>query len=114
MQIEQALLILLDNAIKYNKPGGSITMRAYTRDEEACLEVCDTGVGIANEHIERLGERFYRVDKARSRASGGTGLGLSIAHGIVHAHNGVLRITSTPGQGTSATLAFPLPIRHTA
>ena len=74
--LEQAVLVLLDNAIKYNREGGRVIVRTAERDEQALLEVHDTGIGIAAEHLPRLGERFYRVDKARSREAGGTGLGL--------------------------------------
>ena len=72
------------------------------------LEVSDSGIGIADEHLPHLGERFYRVDKARSREAGGTGLGLSIAQGIANAHGGTLTLTSIPDQGTTVTLKLPL------
>lgn len=106
--LEQAALVLLDNAIKYNRPGGHIAVRTAQEQEHAVLEVQDTGIGIANEHLLHLGERFYRVDKARSREAGGTGLGLSIARGIALAHNGTLTLTSSPNQGTTARLTLPL------
>ncbi len=106
--LEQAVLALLDNAIKYNRQGGSVFVRAAAQDEQALLEVRDTGVGIAAEHLPHLGERFYRVDKARSREAGGTGLGLSIARGIAGAHGGQLSLSSIPGQGTTVTLTLPL------
>jgi signal transduction histidine kinase len=108
MLLEQALLVLLDNAIKYNRRGGRVTMHTAVQDERALLEVSDTGVGIAAEHLPHLGERFYRVDKARSREAGGTGLGLSIARSIALAHGGQLSLASVPGQGTTATLTLPL------
>ncbi|MBV9689063.1 MAG: hypothetical protein JO202_05060 [Ktedonobacteraceae bacterium] len=106
--LEQAVLALLDNAIKYNRPNGRVTLRVAMKDAHALLEVCDTGIGIAAEHLPHLGERFYRVDKARSREAGGTGLGLSIARSIAHAHGGTLTLTSVPEQGTTATLMLPL------
>lgn len=106
--LEQAVLALLDNAIKYNRPGGRITIRTATQDKNALLEVRDTGIGIAAEHLPHLGERFYRVDKARSRAAGGTGLGLSITRGIALAHEGQLKLESAADQGTSVTLLLPL------
>lgn len=115
--LEQSVLILLDNALKYNIQGGSVTLRTFSRDHRAYLEVQDTGIGIASEHLARLGERFYRVDKARARDTGGTGLGLSIAHSIARTHNGTLTITSELGRGTTATLSFPAltpPIRRDA
>src|SRR5437764_7503645 len=92
--LEQALLALLDNAIKYNRRGGHVSVRTAAREEQALLEVRDSGVGIAAEHLPHLGERFYRVDKARSREAGGTGLGLSIAQGIAAAHAGRLSLSS--------------------
>jgi signal transduction histidine kinase len=107
--LEQALLVLLDNAIKYNRPrGGHITVRTATRAEQALLEVIDSGIGISAADLAHLGERFYRVDKARSREAGGTGLGLSIARTIMRVHAGRLSLSSLPGQGTTATLILPL------
>ncbi len=106
--LEQAVLALLDNAIKYNRDGGQVTVRTENKQGWAILEVCDTGIGIADEHLPHLGERFYRVDKARSRQAGGTGLGLSIARGIAMAHGGTLTLTSIPDQGTTVTLTVPL------
>ncbi|MBX5456153.1 MAG: hypothetical protein IRZ31_04565 [Thermogemmatispora sp.] len=106
--LEQAILVLLDNALKYNRQGGSVLIRTLERDGRAILEVCDTGIGIPPEHLPHLGERFYRVDKARSREAGGTGLGLSIARSIARLHRGQLTLTSVPNQGTVATLSLPL------
>lgn len=105
--LEQAIQVLLDNAIKYNHPGGTITISTSLEGKEARLEVRDTGIGIAAEHLQHLGERFYRVDKARSRATGGTGLGLAIARSIAIDHDGQLQLNSTPGQGTTAILTLP-------
>jgi signal transduction histidine kinase len=105
--LEQAVLVLIDNAIKYNHEAGSVSVLTTVHDNDALVEVRDTGVGIASSHLPHLGERFYRVDKARSREAGGTGLGLSIAHGIAKAHNGTLTLTSVPGEGTTATLRLP-------
>jgi signal transduction histidine kinase len=105
--LEQAVLVLIDNAIKYNHEAGSVSVLTTVHDNDALVEVRDTGVGIASRHLPHLGERFYRVDKARSREAGGTGLGLSIAHGIAKAHNGTLTLTSVPGEGTTATLRVP-------
>lgn len=106
--LEQAILILLDNAIKYNHSGGHVTIRTKADAEKAMLEVQDTGIGIDAEHLPHLGERFYRVDKARSREAGGTGLGLSIARTIALTHHGMLNLTSVPNQGTTVTLTLPL------
>ncbi len=108
MLLEQALLVLLDNAIKYNRPGGQVTVRTSIYEGKARLEVCDTGIGIPAEHLPHLGERFYRVDKARSREAGGTGLGLSIAQHIAAIHDGTLTLSSVPNEGTTVTLLFPL------
>ena len=106
--LDQAVLALLDNAIKYNRRGGRVTVRTGTEQGQAILEISDTGIGIAPEHLPYLGERFYRVDKARSREAGGTGLGLSIARSIAIAHGGTLTLTSIPDQGTTVTLELPL------
>ena len=108
MQLEQAVLGLLDNAVKYNRQGGHVIVRTMVQDEQAVLEVRDTGIGITAEHLPHLGERFYRVDKARSREAGGTGLGLSIARSIAIAHGGRLSLASVPDQGTTVTLKLPL------
>jgi signal transduction histidine kinase len=108
MLLEQAVLVLLDNAIKYNRRGGRVVTRTLVKDGQVFLEVEDTGVGIAVEHLAHLGERFYRVDKARSREVGGTGLGLSIARNIARTHRGQLTLSSVSGQGTTVTLMLPL------
>ncbi len=105
--LEQAVLALLDNAIKYNRRGGHVTVRTEIKQGQALLEVSDTGIGIAAEHLPHLGERFYRVDKARSREAGGTGLGLSIARSIAVAHGGTLTLNSIPQQGTTVILTLP-------
>ena len=105
--LEQAALILLDNAIKYNHPGGAVMLRACLDNGHARLEVRDTGPGIAPEHLARLGEPFYRVDEARSREAGGAGLGLAIARDIAAAHGGALTLVSAPERGTTAALALP-------
>lgn len=105
--LEQALLVLLDNAIKYNHAGGSVTIHTSLVDQQAQIAISDTGIGIPAEHLPNLGERFYRVDKARSRAAGGTGLGLSIARSIAISHGGSLRLESTPHEGTRALLTLP-------
>jgi signal transduction histidine kinase len=108
MLLEQAVLVLLDNAIKYNRRGGRVTVRTVVQDQQVLLQVDDTGIGIAAEHLSHLGERFYRVDKARSREAGGTGLGLSIARNIAFTHGGKLALSSVSGQGTTVTLTLPL------
>jgi two-component system sensor histidine kinase BaeS len=72
------------------------------------ISVIDTGIGIAPEHLPLIFERFYRVDKARSRSEGGSGLGLAIAHGIVEAHHGTIGVTSTPGEGSTFVVSLPI------
>jgi signal transduction histidine kinase len=106
--LEQALLVLLDNAIKYNHHDGRVTVRTAVKEKRALLEVSDTGIGIAAEHLPHMGERFYRVDKSRSREAGGTGLGLSIARSIAEVHGGTLKLTSIPDQGTTVSILLPL------
>jgi signal transduction histidine kinase len=107
MLINEAALILVDNAIKYNKTGGSVTIEVVAAAQDVSLSVRDTGIGIQEEHLLHLGERFYRPDKARSRELGGAGLGLSIARSIATTHGGTLHLSSEPGVGTTATLTFP-------
>jgi signal transduction histidine kinase len=108
MLLEQAVLVLIDNAIKYSHSRGWVIVHVEAKDKQALLEVRDNGVGIAAEHLPHLGERFYRVDKARSREAGGTGLGLSIARRIAVTHGGWLSFSSAPEQGTTVTLTLPL------
>jgi signal transduction histidine kinase len=106
-KIEQVLVNLIDNAIKYTAQSGQIELSVIERDAEIHIKVRDTGIGIAKEHLDRIFERFYRADKARSRELGGTGLGLSIAKHIVLAHNGRISAESEPGKGTAITVTLP-------
>jgi heavy metal sensor kinase len=106
-RLRQVFFNLLDNAIKYTPEGGAITVLCGRCGRDAVVTVHDTGVGIPPEHLPRVFDRFYRVDKARSREQGGTGLGLSIAHSIVTAHGGRIELASTPGQGTTCTVTLP-------
>lgn len=106
--LEQAVINLVDNAVKYSEPGRAVRISAERGDGlQAVLSVRDQGCGIAAEHLPRLFERFYRVDKARSRNLGGTGLGLSIVKHIVQAHGGTIAVESTPGVGTTFTIHLP-------
>ncbi len=105
--LEQAVVNLLDNAIKYSDPGGTVTVEVYQDDSEILLSVRDQGIGIAAKHQPRLFERFYRVDKARSRNLGGTGLGLAIVKHIVQAHGGTVTAESTLGKGSTFTIHLP-------
>ena len=100
--LHEVLYNLCDNAIKYNVPGGSVTIHADDRR----LTVSDTGIGIPAEHKDRIFERFYRVDKSHSKASGGTGLGLSIVKHAVAYHNAEITLESAPGKGTAITIGF--------
>lgn len=105
--LEQAITNLLDNAIKYSPSGSTVNVTAQFADGEVAIHVADTGPGIEPEHIPRLFERFYRVDKARSRKQGGTGLGLAIVKHIVQAHGGRTGVKSAPGQGSVFSIYLP-------
>jgi two-component system phosphate regulon sensor histidine kinase PhoR len=105
--IEQAVVNLLDNAIKYSPPSSSIELTASRQDEWVVVEVKDHGSGIGPEHLGRIFERFYRVDKARSREQGGTGLGLAIVKHIAQAHSGKVSVQSTLGKGSTFTVHLP-------
>ena len=107
--LEQALINLLDNAVKYSGPGSSIQVNAAEAGQDVVISVIDHGCGIEREHLPRLFERFYRVDKARSRKLGGTGLGLSIVKHIVVAHNGRVEVESVPGKGSTFSIFLPIP-----
>lgn len=107
-RVEQMLINLVENAIKYNKPGGSVTVQVFSNDKEANITISDTGIGIAEEHLPRMFERFYRVDKGRSRQMGGTGLGLAIVKHIVRSMNGEIEVHSKLGEGTEFLITLPL------
>ena len=106
--LQQVFGNLVENATKYGRSGGKIRLGTRRRDVQVEFYVQDFGGGIPFEHQRRIFERFYRVDKARSRDSGGTGLGLSIARHIVNAHGGDIRVESELGRG--ATFIFSLPV----
>ena len=106
-QVESAIRNLLTNAVRYTPSGGRISIDWRVRNGYGELSVSDTGIGIAAEHLPRLSERFYRVDRGRSRETGGTGLGLAIVKHIMSQHGGQLRIESLPAQGSTFTLRFP-------
>ena len=99
-QIEQVLINLIDNSIKYTQQGGEVVVTAYTQKNKVCVEVEDNGMGIPSEDQERIFERFYRVEKARSRKLGGTGIGLSIVKHILEGHNSMIQLESEVGEGT--------------
>lgn len=98
---------LVENGIKYNIPGGSLNISLHHQDDTAILRVTDTGAGIPPESINHVFERFYRVDKARSRQTGGSGLGLAIVKAMVNRNNGEIHLQSTVGKGTTFTVEFP-------
>ena len=108
VRIEQVLINMVSNAIKYTRDGGSISMIAGRKDDVAWVSVRDNGIGIPKEDVDKVFDRFYRVDKARSRESGGTGLGLSIAKEIVSRHKGEIVLTSRQGKGTVITMSLPV------
>ena len=105
--LEQAIVNLLENAITYSNPDSCVWVSARQDDDLLVIEVRDQGVGIPHDHLDRIFERFYRVDKARSRERGGTGLGLAIVKHIAQVHGGQVSVTSTVGQGSTFTLHIP-------
>lgn len=104
--MDEVFYNLCSNAIRYNKPGGSVTVTVGTKDKRPFLSVADTGIGIPKECQERVFERFYRVDKSRSKSTGGTGLGLAIVKHIVAQHNAALHLDSELGEGTTIEIVF--------
>jgi heavy metal sensor kinase len=112
-RLRQVFFNLLDNAIKYTPEGGEVEVRVEAVDGRAVATVRDTGEGVPPEHLPRVFERFYRVDKARSRERGGTGLGLSIVRSVVAAHGGSIELDSAPGRGTTARVLLPLEGKKT-
>ena len=106
--LEQAVLNLIDNAIKHSGESREIRIRVGEEEGEAFIEVSDHGCGIPAEHLPRLFERFYRVDKARSRKAGGTGLGLAIVKHIMQLHRGRAEVKSRVGEGSTFTLRLPV------
>jgi two-component system, OmpR family, sensor histidine kinase SenX3 len=107
-QLVSAITNLLDNAVKYSEPGQAVVVTAVSLEGRVVLRVQDHGIGIPNRDLERIFERFYRVDKARSRATGGTGLGLSIVRHVAEAHGGDVTVESTEGEGSTFWLSLPL------
>ena len=103
----QIVFNLVENGIKYNQPGGKLTIRLFREEDNAVLQVADTGVGIPEDALPHVFERFYRVDKARSRSTGGSGLGLAIVKSMVERNEGTILVQSDPGEGTVFTVTFP-------
>ncbi len=107
-QIVSAVSNLIENAIKYSEKGTTVQVNLIRQDENALIEIADSGIGIPERELERIFERFYRVDQARSRESGGTGLGLSIVRHVVQNHSGNISVKSMEGVGSTFTIVFPL------
>lgn len=105
--MEEILYNLCDNAIRYNNEGGYVRVSVYPNQGDVVLSVEDSGIGIPKEHQERIFERFYRVDKSRSKSTGGTGLGLAIVKHIVAQHDALMELESDVGKGTKITIRFP-------
>ncbi len=105
--LSEAVYNLCDNAIKYNKPGGTVRVEVLETSDRCILRVADTGIGIPSEYQDRVFERFYRVDKSHSKEIGGTGLGLSIVKHVAQYHHAKLELESVPDQGTVISLIFP-------
>jgi heavy metal sensor kinase len=107
-RLMQLVMNLLDNALNYTSAGGSVLVSVTQKSTNIYLQVSDTGIGIAPEHVEHIFERFYRTDTARSRATGGSGLGLAIAKWVVREHHGTIGVDSQPGRGTTFTVILPI------
>jgi signal transduction histidine kinase len=112
-RLKQALLNLGVNGLQYTPPGGTVTLGLEQRDGFALLTVSDTGVGINEEDLPHIFDRFYRADRSRSRYSGGAGLGLSIVKRVAEAHHGYATVASLPGRGSTFAIWLPLPPRPT-
>ena len=106
-RLKQALVNLVDNAIKYNRPGGKVKISVRANDSQVVVEIKDNGIGISQADQQRIFERFYRVDKSRSRAQGGSGLGLAIVKKIVEEHGGKVSVESTLGEGSTFRITLP-------
>jgi signal transduction histidine kinase len=114
-RLKQVMVNLLDNAIKYTPSGGNVTVKVFSQENKAVTEVADNGIGIPRESMPRVFDRFFRVDKARSRELGGAGLGLAIVISICVAHGGRVEVQSQEGTGSRFTVSLPLsngPTNH--
>ncbi|HEV2658987.1 MAG TPA: ATP-binding protein, partial [Ktedonobacteraceae bacterium] len=107
-QLTQALVALLDNALKYTPQGGHVALSLTVVDAEAVVKVSDTGIGIAEEDLPHIFERFYRAQQAQTRQHSGSGLGLAIVQSIMREHNGTVEVESVQGVGSTFTLHLPL------
>jgi signal transduction histidine kinase len=108
VKLQQVISNIVDNAIKYTPDGGRVTVEVYENSGNAVVKISDTGIGIPANDLPHIFDRFFRVDKARSRATGGTGLGLSIAHKIILLHGGNIRVVSEEGKGSIFYIELPL------
>lgn len=114
IMMAQALVHLLENAIKYNRPGGLVQVRAYQQDAQTIVEIEDTGVGIPAAEMERIFDMFYQVEEHMTRAQGGLGMGLSIARRAIELHGGQIQVSSTVGRGSCFRVILPPPSQQTA
>jgi signal transduction histidine kinase len=112
IRLHQALLNIVDNSVKYTNIGGDILIRLVKQGNDAVLRLSDTGVGISEEHLPHIFDRFFRADQARSKDIQGNGLGLSIVKWIIEAHQGIITAESTIGKGTMITIILPLYTDH--
>ena len=108
VKLRQLFINILENAVRYTPTGGNISVLLEKKDSNAVTAISDTGIGIPPEHLPHIFERFYRVDKARSRADGGVGLGMAIAKYIADSHGGKIEVESQVGKGTTITVTIPL------
>jgi two-component system phosphate regulon sensor histidine kinase PhoR len=112
-RLDQVFTNLIENAIKYTPAEGEVRVLAMQQNGQVVVEVRDSGIGIPREHLHRIFERFYRVDRSRSRDMGGTGLGLSIVKHVVKAHGGQVEADSVEGQGSTFRVELPIHSQHT-
>jgi signal transduction histidine kinase len=108
MALHRAIANLVENALRYTDAGGRVTLELSYAEGSASLAVTDTGIGISEEDLKRIFDRFFRSDKSRSRTSGGIGLGLAIAQTIIHSHGGRINVSSRPGEGSRFQVLLPL------
>ena len=111
-KINQVVVNIISNAVKYTPEGGTVTVLCGCREDAVYISVSDTGIGIPEKDLPHIFDRFYRVDKARSRKQGGTGLGLAIAKEIVEAHKGTISLDSEYGKGTTVTVNLPINLKE--
>jgi len=108
LSLRRLFMALVDNAVKYTSEHGTVWINLDIEDKQAVIRIRDTGIGISNEDLPRVFDRFWRADKVRSRDEGGTGLGLAIAKGITERHGGTLRVESELGHGSTFSVRLPL------